>query len=77
MLGVTFRRVGLCLFGRVIIVGGTDGTGWSHIEDMATANLEGLPMNGRGSRAQKLLRLGEGYLIERVCGHSMFSGRGT
>ena len=27
VLGVTFRRVGLCLFGRVIIVGGTDGTG--------------------------------------------------
>ena len=34
-------------------------------------------VNGRGSRAQKLPWLGEGDLIERVCGHSMFSGRGT
>lgn len=33
VLGVTFRRVGLCLFGRVSIVGGTDGTGYERARE--------------------------------------------
>ena len=39
VVGETFRRVGLCLFGRVSIVGGTDETGWERAREPCAKTL--------------------------------------